>query len=71
MNNIVELSRETMISKLIDDEIDNILTGLFDGDNSYISDIFNEGFKGYQNFTDLELEIECNERFPDIHKIIN
>ena len=71
MDDIVKLSRETIISKLIDDEIDNIITGHQDGDNSYINDIFNDGFKGYQNFTNLELEIECNERFSDIHKIIN
>ena len=71
MEDIIEINRENAISKLIDDEIDNIKTGLYDGDNSYINDIFNEGFKGYQNFTNEELKIECNERFSEIYEIIN
>lgn len=59
----MNITKEEAISKLIDNEIDSIITGHQDGDNSYINDIFNDGFKGYQNFTNEELETELNEQF--------
>lgn len=70
----MNITREEAISKLVDNEIDSIITGYQYGDNSYINDIFNDGFKGYQNFTNEELETELNEQLNyNIHpfKIIN
>ena len=50
--------RENAIDALIDDDIDTMKRD----DNWILSEILLEGFKGYANFTDDELEVELQER---------
>ncbi len=65
-----EVSRDFAIDRLIDNEIDSIRQLLFHNDASYIADIFREGHKGYNNFTNEELEIELYEQLGQKHKIV-
>lgn len=51
--------REKAIECLINDDIDSFING---GYTDSIWYILAEGFKGYNNFTDVELESELVER---------
>jgi hypothetical protein len=52
------MKREDVISKLFDNDLDDIIQGYHNGDNSYLRDILYCGIKGYDQFTDKELEAE-------------
>ena len=58
-----KLTREEAINKLIDDDIDSIITGNQDGDNSYIYNLLNSGHKGYEEYNLIELKEKLYERF--------
>jgi len=55
--------RDNAIDTLINDDIDSIFTmkGEFN-DESMIAEMLYSGFKGYQEYTDEELEQELRER---------
>jgi len=55
--------RDNAIDTLINDDIDSIFTmkGEFN-DESMIAEMLYSGFKGYQEYTDEELETELVER---------
>ena len=55
--------RDNAIDTLINDDIDSIFTmkGEFN-DESMIAEMLYSGFKGYQEYTDEELETELIER---------
>lgn len=66
------LKRQEAINKLVDDDIDSVITGHQDGDDSYIAAILEHGHKGYNNCTNEELTSELNERFDfDEFEVIN
>lgn len=51
--------RDRVIENLIDDDFFAILDN---GDHEYLYHILFGGFKGYNEMTDNELAIECDER---------
>ena len=55
--------RDNAIETLVSDDIDTILTseGAYN-DRFFLSALLTDGFKGYQNYTDEELEQELVER---------
>ena len=57
------IDREKIIEKLIDDDIDSIVTGHYDGDDSYAAALLEYGHKGYADYTNEELASELYERF--------
>lgn len=63
---IKTIGREQAISDLIDNEIKTIQEGDAANDHSYINDIFRMGFKGYDNFTDAELEVEYKAQLEEV-----
>jgi hypothetical protein len=50
--------RDNAIDTLINDDIDSFNNGFEHG----LAEILYSGFKGYQNYTDEQLEVELNER---------
>ena len=55
--------RDNAIETLVSDDIDTILTAKGEyNDEFFLSAILTQGFKGYNAFTDEELEIELVER---------
>lgn len=66
------LKREKAINKLIADDIDSVMTGHQDGDNSYLASLLLYGHKGYDDYTNDELSDELSERFDfNEFKVIN
>lgn len=65
----MELTRQEIIDKLVDNDIDTIIQSNAIGDNSYVASIFEYGMKGYANFSDEELIIEYREIFGEVIKI--
>ena len=65
----MELTRQEIIDKLVDNDIDTIIQSNAIGDNSYVASIFEYGMKGYANFDDKELIIEYCEIFGEVVKI--
>ena len=57
------LKRQEAIDKLVDDDIDSIITGNQDGDDSYIAALLEYGHKGYADYTNEALASELYERF--------
>ena len=57
------LKRQDAIDKLVDDDIDSIVTGHYDGDDSYAAALLEYGHKGYADYTNEELASELYERF--------
>ena len=55
--------RDNAIETLVSDDIDTIMTseGAYN-DRFFLSALLTEGFKGYANHTDEELEIELKDR---------
>jgi hypothetical protein len=55
--------RDKAIETLVSDDIDTIMTseGVYN-DRFFLSALLTDGFKGYANHTDEELEIELVER---------
>ena len=51
--------RDRVIENLIDDDF---LAIIDNGDHEYLYDILHGGFKGYNEMTDNELAVECDER---------
>lgn len=64
------LKRQEAIDKLVDDDIDSIITGHQDGDNSYVAALLEHGHKGYKEYTNEQLTSEMNERFDSLIKVI-
>ena len=55
--------RDNAIETLVSDDIDTIMTSEGEyNDRFFLSALLTEGFKGYANYTDEELEIELVER---------
>lgn len=55
--------RDNAIDTLIGDDINSIHTMKSEfGDESTIAEMLYSGFKGYQNYSDEQLEVELNER---------
>ena len=54
------INRDKIIEKLVDDDLNTILT--YGDDNWILSNMLINGFKGYTNYTDDELIQEINER---------
>ena len=50
--------RDNAIDTLVSDDIDSFNNGFEHG----LAEMLYSGFKGYQNYTDEELEVELNER---------
>ena len=64
INEIVELKdRQDVITELIDDSIDTVINAHNNNDTGYIDSIFREGFEGFNNMTDEDLEKRYNEIF--------
>ena len=51
-------TREEMIEELIDDDMDSIQSGSMRDNDRFIYDVLMNGRKGYNNFTDKELQKE-------------
>ncbi len=51
-------TREEMIQELIDDDMDSIRNGSMRDNDGFIYDAIMNGRKGYNNFTDKELQEE-------------
>lgn len=64
------MTRKEAIEELITNNIDTIETNNVHFDTSFVYDLLNNGFKGYNNFTDSELEIKYEEMFNEKIKII-
>jgi len=56
------VKRQDAINKLVDDDIDSIITGHHDGDDSYAAALLEYGHKGYADYTNEELAGELSER---------
>ncbi len=56
------LTRNEVIEKLIDNDIDTILNC---GEKEYLYNILKSGMKGYDNYTKEELYQEYKERFNE------
>jgi hypothetical protein len=55
--------RDNAIETLVSDDIDTIMVSKGEyNDEFFLSALLTDGFKGYQNYTDEELEIELVER---------
>lgn len=64
MKHLMEtIKRQDAINKLIDDDIDSIVTGHHDNDDSYAALLLEYGHKGYNDYTNEELASELCERF--------
>jgi hypothetical protein len=60
------MTRDEVISRLFDNDLNDIIQGHQDGDNSYLRDILYCGMKGYEQFTNKELEEEYDaQEFDD------
>jgi hypothetical protein len=59
------MTRQEIIDRLVDNDINTIIREHNVGDNSYVAHIFEYGMKGYANFTDEELVIEYKEIFDE------
>ena len=56
--------QQEVVTELTDDAIESVFNADSNyDDRGYIDSIFREGFKGYNNFSDIELEKEFNEIF--------
>ena len=66
---IIELTREEAEKKVLDKEIKDVENAAEAGDFEYVYDILNQGFVGYMNFTNKELEKELTAQFEVQHKI--
>jgi hypothetical protein len=55
------MNRDEMIDWLIGDDIGIVRDGAW----GYFADIVNDGFKGYQSYTDEELRLDILERDPE------
>ena len=55
------MKREQMIQALIDNDFSDIFN-LGETEGAILESILKFGFKGYENFTELELIQECAER---------
>jgi hypothetical protein len=56
-----KITRETATNLLVDNDINTIVDDHNNGnDHSYINDIMRCGFKGYENLTIEELQVEFN-----------
>lgn len=65
----MELTRREIIDKLVDNDINTIISEHERGDDSYVASIFEYGMKGYANFSNEELIIEYCEIFGEVIKI--
>lgn len=55
--------RENVIERLVADDVDTILSAKGEyNDEYFLSEILIRGFKGYNSFTDEELELELKDR---------
>lgn len=60
------VKRSAVIKKLVNNDIKTIIDDFNNRDTSYASDIFAYGFKGYNNFSNKELQYEFKYIFlPD------
>lgn len=66
---IAGYGREAMIEELIKDDILSITDRVSENGQEYIENILRKGFKGYNKYTNIELNKELQKRF-DIYKII-
>jgi len=57
-----ELKRQSIILSLVEDDIVNIKDNININDVWYLGQILENGFKGYKNYNDNELQLEYNER---------
>lgn len=63
------MKRQEIIDRLVDNDINTIISEHERGDDSYVASIFEYGMKGYANFTDEELIIEYCEIFGEVVEI--
>jgi hypothetical protein len=57
------LTRQEAIDKLLEEDLDCIITGNQERDNSYLFGLLQCGFKGYNNYNNKNLMRELYERF--------
>lgn len=62
-------NREQAIFRLIDDTINTIESLFSEGSTEYVENMLSVGFKGYEDFTNEELEKELNEKFFIEYKV--
>jgi len=55
----MKYKKELMVTHLIDEDIEDIKNSK---DNEYIFNLLFNGFKGYNNMTQIELKKECKAR---------
>ena len=58
--------RQKTIDCLVDCDLDTISTGLQEGETDFLNNILLEGWKGYNQMTNKELEMETKDREIDI-----
>jgi hypothetical protein len=59
---MLKLTKKEIVEKLIDDDIDTILTQGLNSETEYLSNILRKGLKGYNSYTNKELKQEYEER---------
>ena len=62
-------NREQAIFRLIDDTINTIESLFSEGSRVYVENMLSVGFKGYEDFTNEELQKELNEKFFIEYKV--
>ena len=65
------LSREAAEYRAIMSEYEAVTKCVEEKDFTYVREIFEQGFKGYMNFTDEELEKELEAQYGRKFKIIS
>jgi hypothetical protein len=55
-------TKEELITALINDDLANVERGIEEGDNWWFEQIMQDGFVGYKNMSEGELQQEYNER---------
>lgn len=56
------MDREAIIEQLVDGDIENIKADMLDNDWTVVAWYLEFGFRGYNDYTDLELAAEVAER---------
>ena len=58
--------RSKMIEALLDNDLNDISQELANGEQGFLENILRDGWKGYDQMTDQELEIEIKDREIDV-----
>lgn len=65
LKKLTQIQRCKAIQKLVEEAIDKCIQLHDEQDDFYLGNIFENGFKGFSNFTDKELQQEYKEIFDE------